>query len=142
MVIMIVAIVYFFAAALVYFNIVAASSLSFLSLGGLLTLGSWSAFALVGVGLAVLAFVVSPEGAQEVLGRVASGVSGLLKGAGTILGGVIGGAVAAVSGSGIVGIVLAAAGGYLLFKYLSKKADEPTAGNQQIDNGRDSYASA
>lgn len=128
-ILIIVAIIYFFAAALVYAGVVSAGSLSFLSLGGLLTLASWSSFALVGLALAAFAFIISPDAAGEVVERVASGVSSIIKGGGTIAGGIIGGAVgavgAAISGSGILGIVVAGAGGYLLWKYLSKKIDTP-----------------
>lgn len=127
MVLMIIALVYLICAALVATGIVGVSSLSFMTLGGVLTLASWSSFLYVALAGMLLAFVISPEGAQAVVERTVEAVKSIGGAVGGIIGGAIGGLsaglVTGASGSGLFGFIALGVGGYLLYKYVTKPKD-------------------
>lgn len=129
-VLMIIALAYLMAGLLVKYGVLTAAQLSWMSFGGLINLTSAASFFIAAGVAAVLAFIISPEGAQIVVERTVEAVKGIASGVGGALSGAVaglaGGVVSGASGTGLVGYVALGVVVYLGYKWLSKKIDEPS----------------
>lgn len=124
-IIAIIAIVYLFAALAIYAGVLSVGSVSFLTLGGILTLASWSSFLLVGLALLTLAYVISYDGANVVVRAVGDALGNIATAAGSVLGGivtgVVGGGLSALGAGGLGTALIVAGIGIVAWKLLSKK---------------------
>jgi len=89
----------------------------------------WGAFAVGFIGL-TMAYIISPEGARQVVNRVLEALGQASDDVGRAVGDVLGGAMSGLAGSSLVTILLVAGVGYVGYKYLTREQGDSYAAQQ------------